>query len=447
MKASTKKHKQTVAVCGIGYVGYAVSLLFANAGFNVISVDIDEDKVGRVNSGESIIKGKEPGLCRLTKEVGKGGNLRATTDTSDYSLANYILVMVQTPVGEESKSPTYTHLKSALKEIGSNMKKGVTVVIESTIAPGTCNQVVVPTLERNSDFVCGKDFYLAHCPERLMPGHMIENVTEYNRVIGGFDEKSAQKAKELYQHIVKADLDITSCTTAEVVKTTENTYRDVQIAFANEIALICEAFDANVWEVREYVNKCKKKKDTRPEALRQMHYPGSGVGGHCIPKDPWLLISGIRNKVAPRIIPGARKINDSMPLHMVELLEDARRETGKQAEKLKVVVLSYAYDANSDDIRNTPTEPLINELRARGIGFEIHDPYVSPYNRIPLEKLIADSDAIIIMKAHDEYRKHPLSKLKSLMTRDKPIIIDGANVYEKREAVNAGFLYKGVGNI
>ena len=436
---------KTVAICGLGYVGYPVSMLFADAGFNVIGMDILEERVKRLNEGENPIKGQEPGLDKLIEKVFKKGSFRATTDVKEYGLADYIIVAVQTPVAEENKKPTYENLKAALRDIGKNMKKGATVIIESTIAPWTMEHLVKPVLEEESGMEAGVDFYLANCPERLMPGHLLENIRYYNRVIGGWTPESADRVEELYKHVVQGELEKTDCITAEIVKAGENTYRDVQIAFANEMALLCEAYGANVWKVRELINNCKKVTDTRPEALRQMHYPGAGVGGHCIPKDSWLLIHEVRDEVNPKLIPTARYINDFMPMHMYELFEQAVKETGRKVEGSKVLVLGYAYDANSDDDRNTPTRPLLEKLKKGGTKYEVHDSYIKEYDG-DIKKLLKGKDAVIVMTAHDEYKELKYDEMFNLMEK-KPIIVDGRNVFRKEEAIEAGFLYKGVGNI
>ena len=437
--------KETIAVCGLGYVGYPVAMLFADAGFNVVGVDVLEDRVKRLNEGENPIKGQEPGLDELVENVFKVGNFRATADMKEYKSANYIIVAVQTPVAEENKKPTYENLKGALKSIGANMNKGVTVIIESTIAPGTMEHVVKPILEEESGMKAGEDFYLANCPERLMPGHLLENIRYYNRVVGGWTPESAKIVKELYQNVVKGELQETDCITAEIVKAGENTYRDVQIAFANEMALLCEAYGANVWKVREFINNCRKVTDTRPEALRQMHFPGAGVGGHCIPKDSWLLIHEVRDIVNPKLIPTARYINDFMPLHMFDLLKDAVKEAGKNLKDIKVLVLGYAYDANSDDDRNTPTVPFMEKLKENGVKFEIQDPFIKDYFG-DVKKMLEGKDAIVLMTGHDEYKELLYTEMLNLMN-EKPILIDGRNIFDKEESRKAGLIYKGVGNI
>jgi UDP-N-acetyl-D-mannosaminuronic acid dehydrogenase len=326
------------------------------------------------------------------------------------------------------------------------LKKGTLVIIESTIAPGTMTKVVQPILEEESGYKINRDFLLANCPERLMPGHLLENIENYNRVLGGMNSDATALAKLMYENIVKGEIEETSCVTAEIVKAGENTYRDVQIAFANEMALLCEAMGSNVWEVRRLINNCKKRQETRPEALRQMHFPGSGVGGHCIPKDSWLLIYGAKGLMEPKLIPLARQINNFMPEHTFHLLKSAFEETGKDIDKAKIVVLGYAYDGNSDDARNTPTEPLKHLLEKTEAKIIIHDSFIKEY-KTDLQKALKGAQAVVLMAAHDEYVKLNLTKLKKLMRASKPIIIDGRNVFDKARAEKLGFVYMGIGNI
>ena len=435
----------TLAICGLGYVGFPVALLFAKAGFRVIGVDRDEARVRKINLGQNPIQGREPGLKELLREVHKKGNFQATTDVSLYQNAAVILIAVETPVEEETCEPAYSALKSALKDIGQNMEKGVLVIVESTIAPRTMAKVVAPILEQESGLAVNRGFLLAHCPERLMPGHLLENIENYNRVAGGMNQKAQAAVKSLYRHIVKGKIEETDCLTAEIVKAGENAYRDVQIAFANEMALLCEALGADVWEVRRLINECKRRGETRKEALRQMHLPGAGVGGHCIPKDSWLLVSGAKDLMEAKLIPLSRRINDFMPHHMFHLLKSAFSEANKPIADSKIAILGYAYAGNSDDTRNTPTEPLLKMLRRTNAEIVVHDPCVRDY-KMPLEGALKRAQGLVLMADHDQYKKLKLAKIKKLM-RAKPIIIDGRNVFSKEKAKKAGFLYKGVGNI
>lgn len=440
-----RKNKTTIAVCGLGYVGLPVALLFAQSGFKVLGVNRTQEKVAKINLGQNIIEGKEPGLKELIKTVHRQGNFRATTDPAVYHQADVIIVAVETPVEDVTHEPAYVALCGALKDIGRHLKKGALVIIESTIAPGTMERVVRPILEQESGLVVNKGFYLANCPERLMPGYLLENIQNYNRVLGGTNSKATELAQKLYKHIIKGEIERTDCLTAEIVKSGENTYRDVQIAFANEMALLCEAMGANVWEVRRLINNCKKKGETRVEALRQMHLPGAGVGGHCIPKDSWLLIYGAKDLIEPKLIPLARHINDFMPKHTFHLLKDAFLTIKKPLSESKIAVLGYAYAGNSDDTRNTPTEPLLKLINHAQSQVVVHDPFIKDYNQ-PLEEVLKGAQALVLMADHDQYKKINLQKIKKLM-RPKPIIIDGRNVFDKTKAQKLGFIYRGIGNI
>ena len=211
------------------------------------------------------------------------------------------------------------------------------------------------------------------------------------------------------------------------------------------MALLCEAYGANVWKVREFINNCKKVTETRPEALRQMHYPGAGVGGHCIPKDSWLLIHEVRDLVNPKLIPTARYINDFMPLHMFELLTAGVKEVGKDLREINVLVLGYAYDANSDDDRNTPTVPFIEKLKENKVKFEIQDPFIKDYKG-DVKEMLKGKDAIVLMTGHEQYKNLDYKDMLKLMN-EKPLIIDGRNIFDKEDARKNGFVYKGVGNI
>jgi len=426
-----------IAVCGIGYVGLPVALLFVKKGYDVVGVDVDEDRVKKINRGFCPIKGREPGLGVLLKESLAKKSFRVTTNPEDYRDRDVMIVAVQTPVESKTNEPKYEHLKKALEVIAPLMKKGVLVVIESTIAPTTMEKVVAITLEKESGLHLNRDFMLANCPERVMPGRLLYNLTHYDRLVGAFNFKAGKLVKKLYEEVLGVRVDITDPLTAEIVKSGENAYRDVQIAFANEMALICEAYGADVWQVRELLNKCP---------YRQMHSPGAGVGGHCLPKDSWLLISGAKDLIETKLIPLARRINDFMPSHMFDLLKNALAETGKDISEAKIVILGYTYDANSDDTRNSPTASLVNILGQNNVEFVIQDPYVKEY-KISLKKVLKGAGAIILMTSHDQYKKIKLKQLKLLMVKSKPIIIDGRNCFDKIQAQKLGFIYKGVGNI
>lgn len=421
-----------LAVIGLGYVGLPVAAMFAEKGFNVLGMEIREDRVKMINSGKSPIEGDEPGLEELLGKVVGGRMMRASTDYEDLRDRDIILIDVETPV-DETHVPRYAALKSACVNLSTVLKSGALVIIESTIAPGTMKGTVLPILEQNGLKV-GKDFYLGNCPERVMPGKLLANLRQMSRVCGGDSPDTAQAMINLYRTIVEADLDAVDWATAELVKTVENTYRDVQIAFANEVALICEQAGADVLRVRELVNK---------SPFRSMHIPGAGVGGHCIPKDPWLLAYGIQGSDVPlRLIPAARSINDQMPIHMVKMLEKALERHNKKMKDARILVLGYAYLENSDDTRNSPSATLIGGLDALGAEAVIHDPFVKEYNDDVMDKA-ASCDAVVAMVKHDAYAKIDLEQLKAVMRT--PILIDGRRVFDAPAARDLEFDYSAVG--
>jgi len=422
-----------LGVVGLGYVGLPVACKFAEAGFRVVGVDIKPERISQINAGENPIEGREPGLADLLLKVAGSGRLTATSEYAEIGNADVILVSVETPVGEDHE-PGFEALRAASASIGGKMKPGALVIIESTVAPGTIDKLVKPLLEEMSGSALNEGFFLGHCPERVMPGKLLANIERMPRVCGGSSPETAEAMMSLYQIIVQGTLDPTDCLTAELVKTTENAYRDVNIAFANEVALICEAVHGDVWKVRELVNKVPH---------RMMLEPGAGVGGHCIPKDPWLLMYTANEGRAPlRLIPAAREINDSMPLHMAALLQDAMTTIGKAVAGSRVLMMGYAYLADSDDTRNSPSAALVEQLEKLGAEVIIHDPYIAEF-QADLWSLAVDIDAVMLMVRHSQYLDIDLARLKSTMKA--PVLVDGRNVFDAKQAAAVGFEYRAVG--
>jgi len=421
----TKIHNKqaSIAVIGLGYVGLPVAALFAEKGFDVLGVEVRQDRVDIINSGRSPIEGDEPGLADLIEKVVSGKNFKATTDYNLLKDRDIILIDVETPVND-AHVPEYRALRAALQSLAVVMKPGVLVIIESTIMPGTMKNIALPLLEEMSGGKCNQNFFLGNCPERVMPGRLLQNLKKMKRVVGGGSPETAEAMLALYNHIVEDEIDKADWITAELVKTVENAYRDVQIAFANEVALISEALGADVWRVRELVRKSPG---------REMLLPGAGVGGHCIPKDPWLLASSVQGLGVPiRLIPAARAINSSMPLHIKTLLE---RRLGSFKRK-KILVLGYAYLENSDDTRESPAAVLVDALQEDGAECVIHDPFVREYNG-NLVAMGTGCDAAVLMTAHEDYRQMDYNALKQAMRN--PLLVDGRNALDKDAAIASGF--------
>jgi UDP-N-acetyl-D-mannosaminuronic acid dehydrogenase len=305
------------------------------------------------------------------------------------------------------------------------------VIVESTIPPGTMGTMVVPRLEAASGLSAAADVLVGCCPERVMPGLLLANLRTCSRVMGGWTPGAARVGARLYRQLTTGSVDETDCVTAELVKTAENAYRDVQIAFANEVALICESHSADVYRVRELVNK---------SPFRAMHMPGAGVGGHCIPKDPWLLVA---NTAAPvQLVPAARAVNDFMPRHVGELVERLLLDAGRRLHDARVAVLGYSYLPDSDDARNSPTADLLAWLQARGATVAVHDPWVSGY-QADVEEVVNGADCLVVMVAHTVYQELDLDRIgRRMRTRT---LVDGRNAMEVARVAAAGFASRVLG--
>lgn len=430
VKISTKTIR--VGVIGLGYVGLPVACLLAKAGFRVTGLDIKQDRVDMINQGICPIEGKEPGLADLLKAVIDKGSLKASTQYGDLSNADIVLIDVETPI-DENHIPQYQALKAACRSLGQVIKDNVLIIVESTIAPGTMEKVVRPLIESSSGKKSGVDFSLGACPERVMPGKLLANLRSMSRVCGGDTPEVSGVMTKFYRNIVEADLDRADLITAELTKTAENAFRDVNIAFANELAKICQSVGADFLKVRDLVNKSPG---------RNVLLAGAGVGGHCIPKDPWLLAYGAQGNVDLHLIPSARTVNDSMPNFVVQMLQSALITHKKQLGGSKIAILGLAYLEESDDVRNSPSQDLLDLLETHNMDVAVHDPYVPGYQK-SISECIEDCDAAIIMVAHQVYRELDLVKVKSLLRT--PILIDGRRVVDPDEARNAGLEYYGIG--
>jgi len=455
-RMDTRGPNMEIVVVGMGYVGIPAAALFADVeGLRVTGIQRRSKrsawKIDCLNAGKSPIGGDEPGLEELIGKVVREGKLRVTDDTSVYEKADAILIDVQTPV-DENHVPRYESLRQVSADIGEKMKRGALIALESTVAPGTTQFVVKPILEEHSGMKAGVDFNLVYSYERVMVGRLLYNLQYMPRVVGGLTPECTRRGVNLYRKIVKAEVLPTDCLTAEVAKVTENTYRDVNVAFANEIALICESLNINVHDVRRLVNSLPfDPSNPRKNPYRNMHIPGGGVGGHCLPKDPWLLKHGLDAygsfEFTPNIIVESRRMNDYMPLHMKELLVEALDERGIELGKAKVCILGLAFLEDSDDTRNTPTVPLYNLLKNECHDAVIHDPHVKEFEGAPLvndlEAAVKGKDCVLVATRHREYRQLSLDWLKDRMRT--PIIVDGRNIFDRDSCVQAGFSFRGVG--
>jgi UDP-N-acetyl-D-mannosaminuronic acid dehydrogenase len=446
---------QKIVVIGMGYVGIPAAALLADVNdFTVVGLQRRSKrsgwKIDFLNQGKNPIGGDEPGLSELIERVVNKSSFRVTDDYSEIKDADVILIDVQTPTDEHG-IPHYESLKEVSKEVGKYIKKDALVIIESTVAPGTTEFIVKPIIEQESKLKAGVDFFLAFSYERVMVGRLIHNIQNLPRIIGGIDEESTKRATNVYKHIVKSPLHPTDSLTAEVAKVVENTYRDVNIAFANEVGLMCESLGIDVFEIRELVNTLPND-PSNPAAnpVRNMHFAGAGVGGHCLPKDPWLLKYGVDTygsiKVDPKVIVGSRKLNMWMPEHMIDLLKEGLQKQNKKINNAKIAVLGVAFLENSDDTRNTPTKTVYEKLKAHDANPILHDPYVREFEYSftkNIDETLNDADAVLLMVKHKDYLNLDFKDLKQKM--NTPVFIDGRNAFDKNTLEKAGFTYLGIG--
>jgi len=422
-----------IAILGLGYVGFPTAVIFASRGYNVIGADVNLKKVESINAGRCYLK--EPGLDVLLRATVSKGLLRATTDCVEaVRVSDAVIIAVPTPVVDNVVDLRY--LGNALEFVKQGLHKDLLVVIESTMPPRTTVNFVKPLLE-SSGMLVEEDFYLAHVPERIAPGRAVEELLNVPRVVGGVGFKSTQRAMELYGR-VNSNLLPTDATTAEFVKLIENTFRDLNIAYANLLALMAERLGIDIYEAIRLANT-----HPRVSILR----PGAGVGGPCLTKDPYMLMGASRDIFGVELIALARRINDYMPRHMVELVLRALDHEGILVKDARVTVLGVAYKGDVDDVRGTPAKVIIEDLLRKGIRTVVYDPYTDvtfgAKGAGSIEEAVCDSDVLVIVTDHSMFKQLDLRRLGDLMrTR---VIIDGRRVVDPCEAFKHGFRYYGIG--
>lgn len=422
-----------ICVLGLGYIGLPTASLFATNGLSVIGVDVTESIINTINKGQIHIE--EPGLKTIVKAAVNSGNLIASLTPQE---ADAFIIAVPTPfrheIFEGIKKADMSYVESATRSILPYLKEGNLVILESTSPVGTCEELISPILAE-SGFIVGKDIFLAHCPERVLPGKILNESINNARIIGGINQRSSEMAKELYQTFVDAEIFLTTATTAEMCKLIENTFRDVNIALANELSNICSKIGVNVWEAIDLANK-------HPRV--DIHTPGPGVGGHCISVDPWFIIEKFPEDA--HIIKLARNINDSQP-HMV--IEDIKH-ISKDTPLNKITILGIAYKGNVDDVRESPAVEIIKLLKNefKNLSISIYDPHVvknPDWDTSNIEEAFHDSDLALILTNHNEFKYLFPDELGKIM-RNKTVY-DTRRCIDLKKWENAGFKTVLLGNV
>lgn len=394
-----KSRQACVGVVGLGYVGLPLAVGFAQAGFRVIGVDVDPDKVIALNEGQSYVQDvSSDELAPLVSD----GRLRATTNYAAVSQMDAISICVPTPL-RKTRDPDISFIINAADEIAQYGAMGKLIVLESTTYPGTTEEIILPRLIGNGDQV-GRDFFLAFSPERIDPGRTDFTIYTTPKVIGGATPDCLEAALALYGTVVQKVVPVSSTAAAEMVKLLENTFRAVNVGLVNEVALMCDKLGLNVWEVVEAAA-------TKPYGFMPF-YPGPGLGGHCIPIDPLYLSWKLRTlNYTARFIELAAEVNSHMPDYVVSKVAEALNDDRKAVKGSRILVLGVAYKPNVSDVRESPAVDVILLLQAKGAQVSFHDPYVSDLSHAGValssirltDEALQAADCVVIVTHHDAY--------------------------------------------
>ena len=411
---------EKVCILGMGYIGMPTACMLANNGYEVIGVEIDSEIINKLNSGKLHID--EPDLEEIFLKVYKDKKIKIMAELEK---SDVYIIAVQTPLNNQRKADL-SHVISATNMIKDYISNGCLVILESTSPPGTTRNIVGDIIYRSTGLKAGRDYYLAFCPERVLPGKIVYEMVNNDRIIGGINEESARKAKMLYKSFVKGKILITTLEVAEFVKLAENTFRDVNIAFSNELAIICEKYGINVWEVIKFANL-----HPRVNILN----PGPGVGGHCIPIDPWFILENV--DVRDTLIEKSRYINDNVPFRISDKIADILIGY----KKPKVTIFGVSYKENIGDTRESPALVIYSELTKKGINVSAYDPLVSQFEYLlsGLEDSLKDSDLLLLFVGHEKFKQISLEKISNLM-RNKNIF-DTRNFFDQKNVEKYGFRY------
>lgn len=421
---------KTIAVVGLGYVGLPLALLADRKGYAVIGIDIDRHRIE--NLQKRIAPMKDAAIARALKQT----RMEFTDDFESIRHTSIVIICVPTPV-YENRTPNLEPVRGACERIAPYLTQGHLVVLESTVNPGISESVVAPILSAVSGLSAGEGFYLAHCPERINPGDKRWNVENIPRVVGSLEPKGLAKAIRFYRSILKADIKpMGTLKEAEAVKIVENSFRDINIAFVNELARSFHHLGIDIENVIEGAA-------TKPFAFMP-HHPGAGVGGHCIPVDPYYLIQyAKRNGFEHRFLSLARRINNEMPKFVVDLVREGFSEQSIAMRGSKVAVLGLAYKADIDDVRESPSFKIIEYLEQQGADVVSYDPHcASESTASSLEEAMAGASAIVIATAHREFRALTPQALAQTGVK---VIVDGRNCLSGEKFSAAGITYKGIG--
>lgn len=421
LKQKLLNKQAKISIIGLGYVGLPLAIALAKSGFEVCGIDTSKSKIQSIQSGKSYIEDiKSKDIAALTSSQGiKGPLLKATTKYSSIKNSDVIIICVPTPLSK-SKDPDISYILNSINSISSELKLNTLLVLESTTYPGTTEELVLPILEKSKgrNLKVGNDFYLGYSPERIDPARSNQSIRNTPKVIAGITEECLDLVKIFYESIVDKVVPVSNTKAAEMVKLLENTFRATNVALVNEIYLICDKLNIDVWEVIEAAK-------TKPFGFMPF-YPGPGIGGHCIPVDPHLLEWKLKTlNYKARFIQLSAEINESMPEHWIEKTQDLLNQNNKPIKNSKILVLGVAYKPDVSDTRESPSLCIIEKLISKGAELDYHDPLakvitVDGKNLISISNSILENglqsyDCVIIATDHSSYDWKEIQKKSNLI--------------------------------
>jgi len=440
VKNSLADKSLKVCVVGIGRIGLPTALSFAKVGLQTIGMDINEQLVDSLNQGNFPLK-DEPGYEDIFNNVIKNGNFSATTDINKaISGSDLILLSLPTPMSEKN-IPNYSVLESVCKQLGDILQPNSLIVVESTIEPGFIENNLINILEGTNRLHAGENFTIGVCPENANPGEILHDFTGLPRLVGGMDEQTTKIIALIYDFVFSVELvTMPDCRTANAVKLTTNVFRDVNIALVNELSLMFEKLGIDTLKVLE---AAKRKYNF------QIHYPGAGVGGPCLPINSYQFLNTAKRTGSKlNIIKYSREINEKMPDHVINLILDGFKKCNKSIKGCKVLILGISYKPDVKDIQLSPAEIIINKLKILGARIKIYDPYYKG-NQVfginaeqNIEDILSEVDASIIVTAHKEFQEIDLKIFTKMKT---PILIDSRGIIDISSANDAGLVFRGLG--
>ena len=435
-------NSKTLKVCvvGIGRIGLPTALSFAKSGLETIGVDINENLVRNINAGNFPLK-DEPGYDKIFEEVIKNKKFSATADIENaVPNSDLILLSLPTPM-DENNVPDYSALRNVAMKLSEILSPNSLVIVESTIEPGFVEDEMVSIITK-SGRLNSENFFIGVCPENANPGEILHDFTNLPRLVGGINPEITKIIKSIYNFVFSVELvEMPNCKTANAVKLTTNVFRDINIAFVSELSLMFEKLGIDTNKVLE---AAKKKYNF------QVHYPGAGVGGPCLPINSYQLLNTARRVGSSlNIIESGRKINEKMPEHVIELVLDAFKESGKSLDGSEILLLGISYKPDVKDIQLTPAEHIIKKLKNLGANIHIYDPYFSSSTQYGIdiseslsEELLQKMDGAIIVTAHKEFSKFEISNFCKMKT---PILIDTRGIVDPNDAHKSKLIFRGLG--